>query len=138
MKTPRSPYEKLGGLVYFGRTIDKIRYRAEGTLRADFHELMGKGFDARLMSFLGLDYEAFATFVRQGASDEACVAYVREKGRPLNEDLEIIWNDFATKRGWRDSATARLEAFKLESGLCDREDLRTMFQYMEVDEGRRP
>lgn len=65
-KTPRTPYEKLGGLYFLGRTIDKIRYRQAGSLRPDFFDLMGKGFDARLMGYLELDYEAFSQFVRTG------------------------------------------------------------------------
>ena len=137
-KTPRTPYEKLGGLVYFGRTIDKIRYKAEGTLRSDFFALMGKGFDGRLMSFLCLDYAAFAQFVLSGATDEQCVEYITKHGRKLTEDDVVIWNDFATKRGWKDSASQRLEEFKAESNLVGRNDLLTIFEYMEVDEGRRP
>jgi gluconokinase len=138
MKTPRSPYEQLGGLVFLGRTLDKIRLRAAGELRADFHELMGKGMDARLMAHLEMDYATFAEFVRTGADDAACVAYVASHGRPQNEVTRLIWNDFASKRGWRDSATETLERFKKESGLAERTDLVTLFDYMEVDEGRKP
>jgi Domain of unknown function (DUF5069) len=138
MKTPRSPYEKLAGLVFLGRTIDKIRFKAEGTLRPDFLELMGKAYDARMMSFLGLNYDEFAKFVLTGASDEQCVGYVKQHGRALNEDLIVIWNDFACKRGHNDTATERLEAFKAQDGLTHRKDVTTMFEYMEVDEGRKP
>ena len=138
MKTPRSPYAKLGGLYFFGRTIDKIRLRNAGELRPDFFELMGKGYDARLMTYLELDYGTFAEFVLTGASDEACVDYIRQHGRPLNEVTTLIWNDFAAKRGWRDSASELLEKFKAESGLSHRTDLVTLFDYWEVDEGRKP
>lgn len=137
-KTPRSPYEKLAGLYFLGRTIDKIRLRQTGELRPDFFELMGKGFDARIMAYLELDYAVFAEFVRSGATDEACAAYVREKGRPLNEVTTLIWNDFAGKRGWRDSGTEILERFKAESGLSSRTDILTFFEYWDVDEGRKP
>jgi gluconokinase len=138
MKTPRSPYEKVGDLVFLGRTIDKIRYKAAGTLREDFHELMGKGFDARIMTYLELDYDEFAAFVRSGASDEQCAAFCANKGRRLNDDLILIWNDFACKRGYRDSATDRLEDFKKQSNFSHRSDLTTIFEYMEVDENRKP
>ena len=137
-KTPRSPYEKLGGLVYLGRTIDKIRLKKSGELRADFHELMGSGLDARIMDYLGLDYAAFAAFVQDGATDEECVAYVAQHGRRLSENGVLIWNDFACKRGWKDSGTPILEKFKAGSGLAGRDDITTIFEYMEVDEGRKP
>ncbi len=137
-KTPRSPYEKLAGLYFLGRTIDKIRLHKAGELRRDFHELMGKGFDARIMAFLELDYAVFAEYVRTGAPDAACAEYVQRKGRPLNEATTLIWNDFATKRGWRDSGTDILEKFKAESGLSSRADIQTFFDYWEIDEGRKP
>jgi len=137
-KTPRSPYEKLGGLVFIGRTIDKIRLKKSGELRPDFFELMGKGFDARIMDYLGLDYAQFTDYVLSGASDEECVAYCTAHGRKLSENAVVIWNDFACKRGFNDSATPVLEKFKVGSGLSARTDLTTIFEYMEVDEGRRP
>ncbi len=138
MKTPRSPYEKVAGLYYLGRAIDKIRLRQANELRPDFFELMGKGYDARIMAYLELDYTAFADFVRSGATDAACAEYVQRKGRPLTDVTILIWNDFASKRGWRDSATDLLEKFKAESGLSTRSDLQTLFEYWEVDEGRKP
>lgn len=137
-KTPRSPYEKLGGMVFLGRTIDKIRWKKTGELRPDFFELMGKGFDARIMDFLGLDYARFAEFVLTGASDQACVDYCAANGRKMTENLLVIWNDFACKRGLNDSGTPVLEKFKAGSGLSHRADLTTIFEYMEVDEGRKP
>jgi hypothetical protein len=138
MKTPRSPYEKVAGLYYLGRAIDKVRFRQANELRPDYYELMGKGYDARIMAFLELDYAAFAEFVRSGATDAECAEYVQKKGRPLNDHTILIWNDFASKRGWRDSGSEILEKFKAESGLASRTDIQTLFEYWEVDEGRAP
>jgi len=45
------------------------------------------------------------------------------------------------KRGWRDEddgSTQELESYKAASGLADRADLVTFFDYYEVDEGRKP
>lgn len=138
LKTPRSPYEKVGGLYFLGRSIDKIRLKQSQQLRPDFHEMMGKGFDGRIMGFLELDYEKFAEFVRTGATDEQCWEYCQQHGRKLNEQTTLIWNDFASKRGWRDSASELLVKFKTESNLASRDDLQTLFEYWEVDEGRKP
>ena len=44
------------------------------------------------------------------------------------------------KRGWHDEAdgtTQELEHYKAQSGLSARTDLLTLFDYYEVDEGRR-
>lgn len=138
MKTPRSPYEKLAGLNFIGRTIDKIRYRQAGELRPDFFALMGDGYDARIMAYLNLDYDRFAAFVRTGATDEQCADYIEREARPLDDVARLVWNDFAVKRGWRDGASELLEKFKADSGLADRSDLKTFFEYWEVDEGRKP
>jgi len=138
LKTPRSPYAKIGGLTYLGRCIDKIRLKQANLLRPDFFELMGKGYDARIMGYLELDYGQFTEFVLTGATDEQCWDYCVRHGRPMNDLLVLIWNDFASKRGWNDSASELLAKFKAESGLAARDDILTLFEYWEVDEGRKP
>ena len=40
------------------------------------------------------------------------------------------------KRGWKDEGTAMLEQRKRESGLANRDDIQTMFDYIDADEGR--
>ncbi len=137
-KTPRTPYEKIGGLYFLGRTIDKIRLKAAGQLRPDFFKLMGDGYDARIMNYLRLDYAAFTAFVLTGATDEQCWDYCVQHGRPLGDIDVLVWNDFASKRGWRDSVSGLLEDFKAKSGLGNRPDIQTFFEYWEVDEGRKP
>jgi hypothetical protein len=128
----------VGGLVFLGRTIDKIRLKAAGQLRPDFLPLMGDGYDGRIMKYLGLEYAKFAEFVLTGASDEECWRYCAENGRKLSDVDALIWNDFAKKRGWNDGVSELLEKFKAESGLAGRADLQTFFEYWEVDEGRKP
>ena len=137
LKTPRSPYDKVGDLVFLGRTIDKIRLKAAGQLRPDFFELMGDGYDARIMGYLNLDYPKFAEFVLTGPSDDECWQYCVQNGRKLNDLDVLIWNDFAAKRGWRDAVSDLLEKFKAKSGLAARSDIQTFFEYWEVDEGRK-
>ena len=43
-----------------------------------------------------------------------------------------------SKLGWRDRATSALEKHKAASGLAHRDDILTMPDYFDVDEGRRP
>ena len=137
-KTPRSPYEKIGGLVFLGRTIDKVRLKVAGELRPDFFALMGDGYDGRIMKYLNLDYSKFAEFVLTGASDDECWQYCVQNGRKLSDVDVLVWNDFAIKRGWKDGASDLLEKFKADSGLSGRSDIQTFFEYWEVDEGRKP
>ena len=132
----RSPAEKVGGLVYFGRMLDKIRAHARGELPPDYVEKLGEGFDGRCVRFLGVKYEEVIARVKEGGTDEEIFLSVYEHGRkPSGEDMEN-WNEFMRKCGWKDSVTPTLEWRKKEAGLADRADIETMFQFIDVDEGR--
>jgi len=138
--TPRSAFDRTGGLVYFARMLDKIRLHAAGKLRADYHANLGDGFDARCCRLLGVEYAALCQRVTTGGTDDEVLAWCHTRGtRPTDEQL-LVWNKFMEKRGWRDEddgSTQELEAYKAASGLADRTDLATFFDYYEVDEGRR-
>jgi len=133
---PITAFQKLGGLYFLPRTLDKIRKHARGELHSDHHEFLGKGFDGRLCHFLGISYQDLKTRTLAGGTDDEILAWIRERGRPITEVDQLIWNGFAAKRGWRDDATPTLEKQKAESGLAHRADLQTFFDYYEVDEGR--
>lgn len=136
MKYPRSPYDQVGGVVYFGRMVDKIRLMAAGNLHTDLHQNLGKGFDHRCAHFLRISYEDLTKAVNGGLSDEAALEWAFQNGRkPDEEDIEV-WNEFMRKRGWNDSGTEMLGSRKKESGLEDRADIQTMFAYIDADEGR--
>lgn len=135
---PITANAKLGGLCFLPRTLDKIRLHARGELHPDHHEFLGKGFDGRLCHFLGVSYDALRSRVLAGGTDEEILAWCQQHGRTLTDIDFVIWNGFATKRGWRDDATPTLEKQKAESGLAHRTDLLTFFDYYEVDEGRAP
>lgn len=133
---PRSPFDTLGGLLYFPRMLDKIRLDLRKELPGAYLELLGKGFDARICKYLGLEYEAVVDRARGGASDEEILEWAQATGMTLNPERIEVWNGFATKRGWNDSGTPTLQGFKQESGLSDREDIRTFFEFIEIDEKR--
>ena len=81
----RSPYEPVGGLVYFARMIDKIRLHAAGLLPSEYEEVE-------------------------------------------------IWNDYLSKRCWRDRYTPRLHIRLQEAGWPIGTVL-TMFDFVDLDEG---
>ncbi len=136
MKYPRSPKDQVGGLVYLGRMLDKIRLMAAGELHPELHANLGKGFDERIMTFLGVDYEAIRTRTLQGGTDEDVLEWCYQKGnRPNAEQIEI-WNAFMTKRGWNDDLSETLIRRKKESSFENRDDIQTMFAYIDADEGR--
>ncbi len=136
MSYPRSPYDKVGGIVYFGRMIDKVRLMATDDLPADLQQNLGTGFDERCVRFLQVSYDDLAGVVRGGASDDAALAWCFEHGRKPEEDEIEIWNEFMRKRGWDDVASEIVVRRKAESGLEARDDIQTMFAYIDADEGR--
>jgi len=135
---PRSAYDAVDGLLYFARLLDKIRLHDRGALREDFHDNLGKGADHWCVGFLQVDYSALKARVLEGGSDEEILRWCMAQGRVLSDVDRMIWNQFATKLGWNDFATARLEVLKTQSGLAGRDDIQTMMHYFEVDEGRKP
>lgn len=134
----RSPYDKVGGIHYLPRMLDKIRLHAAGQLPTEYHANLGGGFDGRVLTFLWIEYPALVERVKQGGNDEEILAWVFAQGRqPSPEEIEI-WNDFMRKRGWNDEVSDRLKQRKQEGGLEKRDDIQTMFDYIDLDEGRDP
>jgi hypothetical protein len=135
----RSPAEKVGGLVHFGRMVDKIRLAAEGKLPTDWAALRGpvsrNTFDGRCCSFLRIEYPAFEARVLKGGTDEELLEWAFANGRKPTEDDIDLWNAFMSKRGWRDEVTGRLHQRLAEIGLPP-ETVETMFEYIDLDEGR--
>ena len=136
---PRSPYDAIQGLVYFPRMLDKIRLYAAGNLPKPYHEHLGDGFDGRCVRLLGVTYHDVKDLVLAGESDENVLDWCLAHGRKLNEEEIEVWSNFMKKRGWRDEAHERVQSRIKESGLEARAaECVTMFDYIDVDEGRTP
>jgi len=133
---PVSPYETCHGLVYFPRMIDKIRKNAAGQLGADYVPNLGKGFDLRCCSLLGVDYAALTAAVGAAMTDEQAWGWALKNGNALTEEQIEVWNGFMTRRGWKDDLVEILERRKKESGFEKRAEIQTMFDYIDADEGR--
>ncbi len=133
----RSPYELVGGLVHFGRMIDKIRLHHAGRLPADYHPALGNGHDRVLCSFLQIDYVRLREHALQNhdLSEEQVLEWAYGHGRrPTPTDLTVI-NGFLSKRGWRDQSAPNLPKWLEKSGLPP-DAAQTNFDYIELDEGR--
>jgi hypothetical protein len=139
----RSPYAKVGRLVYFGRMLDKIRLHAAGKLpMAEYGANLGDQgeptvFDARCCRFLGVRYADLAQQTLAGGSDDAVLAWAEAHGKPHTDEECEIWNMFMSKRGWRDGAAAHLKRRIEQAGLGDKPVV-TMFDFLDFDEGRDP
>jgi len=135
----KSAYERLGNIVWIPRMLEKIRMHARGELPADYLPYLGKGFDGRCVDFLNINYDTLVERVKQGGSDEEILQWVFAKGRRPSENEIVMWNDYMSKRGWRDSDNdgSGFEEYKQQYGQGHRSDILTYFDFYEVDEGHK-
>src|SRR5947209_6640006 len=132
----RSPFVRVGGLVYFARMIDKIRQHAKGAIPPDYQPNLGKGFDEFCCRFLRLEYNQVVDRVKQGGSDDELLQWCFACGRRPEQEEIYIWNEFMRKRGWNDEVSETLKRRKKESGMAGRSEIETMFTFIDADEGR--
>ncbi|MBI3416617.1 MAG: DUF5069 domain-containing protein [Verrucomicrobia bacterium] len=134
MRVPglRHSAEQVGGIVFFGRMLDKIRLHAQGKLPPDYKR--GTGTDGRVCRFLHVEYSAVAERVLAGATDDEVLEWCLAHGRTPNAEEIFTFNGFLTKRGWRDNQTQELEQMKRERGFTDRPDIQTFFDFHKADE----
>ncbi len=135
----RSPSAQVQGLVYFGRMLDKIRLAAAGQLPAGWQPMRGStvknSFDWRCCHFLHIDYAALEAETLKGGTDDELLAWAYKSGRQPDEVEIEVWNGFMMKRGWRDEVSERVVLRLGEIGL-PAGTVETMFEFIDVDEGR--
>jgi Domain of unknown function (DUF5069) len=138
----RSPYAKVGRLVYFGRLLDKIRLHAASRLPPDYVANLGDQgapnfFDARCCRFLGVSYADLRARTLAGGTDEELLAWAHAQGQARTEEECEIWNMFMSKRGWRDAASDTVKLRITQFNLTGKSP-QTMFEVLDYDEGRDP
>ena len=132
----RSPYDKICGLVYFARMLDKIRSLARGELSAEYVENFEKDFDQKCAMFLGVNYELVVNYVNDGLSDHAILQSCFGMGHRPSEGEIYMWNEFMRKRGWNDEISGTLEKEKKKHAMLSRSEIQTVFQFIDADSGR--
>lgn len=134
----RSPYARVGRLVYFGRMLDKIRLHAKGRLPADYVANIGKGFDDRCCRFLRISYDDLKARTLAGDLDDAqLLTWATQQGGERSDEECEVWCGFMMKRGWRDPA-AEIVAKRIRESCLEAKEIRTMFDFIDFDEGSDP
>lgn len=133
---PRSPYERLGGYVHLPRLIDKAKLHRKGLLKGYNYKTVG--FDKHLLAFLKLNPDEFEEAANRLDDDTAILRWVEEKGASHAAEAIEEWNEAMILRH-PDSAIkkARFLHVLKESGGEGRTDIRTYFDLIEFDEGRK-
>ena len=133
---PRSPYDRLGGYVHLPRLIDKARLHRKGLLNGYNYKTIG--FDKHLLAFLKLNPDDFEEAANRLDDDGTILQWISENGLQHSPEEIEQWNQAMISRQ-PDSAvkTARFLHFLKEAGGEARKDIRTYFDLIEFDEGRK-
>ncbi|HCK10981.1 DUF5069 domain-containing protein [bacterium] len=139
MSVPCSPKDKLEGILWLPRMLDKARKHGEGTLHEDYHPNLGKGHDERCCKFLKVRYADVVEQIDQGLTNSEMVDWCFENGRRPDEfDIEM-WNAYISKLGTMDENQGFAEYVQKRKdayGISNRDDIVTFFHLIEKDEGR--
>jgi hypothetical protein len=132
----RAADEMVGGIVHFGRMLDKMRLQNAATLPEGYFlgDEDATWWDSRCCHLLKVNYGDLATLVRDGMDDTAALEWCFDKGRKPEPGEIQFWNAFILKRGWRDESTPGLQADKEASGLGDRDDIVTYVELFKAEE----
>lgn len=133
----RSPYCMVGGIVYFGRMLDKIRLDHNGSLPKEYRENLGRGFDRRCCRFLNVNYQTLADSVAS-MNDTDALQWCFQYGRKPDQEQIEVWNAFMRKFGWNDMASENLKRQIAASGYANDREIQTIFDFIDFDEGRTP
>lgn len=134
---PRSPYDRLGGFVHLPRLIDKAKLHRKGLLDGGYN-YKTVGFDKHLLAFLKLDPDAFEEAANRLDNDEEILRWIDERAAKHSPEEIERWNEAMISRH-PDSAVkkARFLHVLKESGGAARTDIKTYFDLIEFDEGRK-
>ncbi len=132
---PCSPYDQIEGMYYFQRMCDKIRLHQNGLLPSDYHANMGIAMDLWCCELLEVEYTELAQQVKSGSSDQEVIEWAWKEGNQPSETTVKWWNSYMRNFGFQDDFSALLGERKAESGLAERSDIMTFFQFMVAEEG---
>ena len=130
---PRSPRVRLGGYVILPRMLDKGR----ATLAKKNGEyIYNSTTDQHLVQFLCFDPDALLKELATGKGDGEMLKWVEAHSKTPRAPWEIeAWSAFMEKRGLDgDAETLALFAEKLGRLSKTREDVKTLFEFGELDD----
>ena len=74
--------------------------------------------------------------MKEGGRDEEILDWCFARGRRPSDREIHVWNEYMRKRAWNDELAERLAQRKKEAGMAERSEIRTMFNFIDADEGR--
>jgi uncharacterized protein DUF5069 len=125
---PRSGHDRLAGIAFLPRTIDKVRAGLQGGNCGAYRI---PGLSERMFNTLGIDAERFAETVCFAKSEEEVGSWVRAQ---TTEERIAAWNALMPFR-IRD-AEHRADLTTRYPILADRPDIDSIIDMLDLDDGR--
>ena len=131
---PRSGRDLAAGVVFLGRSIDKMRADLAGT--AGEYVAM-RGLSQRVFDLYGVTAEQFREAVKANPDDEGVVRWLEQHGKkPTQQEIEAH-NEAVLSRGPQDEAGwERFRANLAKIGHANRTDIKTNVDAEDLEEGR--
>jgi len=131
---PRSGRETVGGVVFLGRTIDKMRAYLNGT-NGEYNS--HRGLSNRVFTLYGVTPEQFEQAVRENPSDQGVLEWLQTHGRKPSEQEIEQHNQAVLNAGPQDEqGMSRFRANLERLGFADRTDVKTHVDAEDLEEGR--
>ena len=132
-RPPRSFRVRLGNYVVLARMLDKGRATLAGK---NGEYVYNSPTDQHLVKFLGFDPDALLKKLATGKGDGEILEWVRAHSKTPRSPWEIeAWSSYMEKRGLVDDAeTLVFFAEYLGKLSKTREDIKTMFEFGELDD----
>ena len=129
---PRSPREKLGGLVHLARMIDKARAKAAGTIGEYIYPCP---LDQSLLEFLGVSGDAFYEAVKD-RSDQEILNWLKKNSKPRDAGEIEEWNRAFLNRTPRNEESMK-HFLETRNRLAPRRtDITAWPDLLDLEEGR--
>ena len=124
---PRPSMEKLGGIYFLARTVDKTRAKIQGTLGP---YKIQPGISGYIFEALGITEETFTDVVRAANSDEEIVRWIHENTDKATYDS---LNDMLINRKIRDDEH-RAQVTPAYPYLTDQPEMWNWFEIFAYDD----
>src|SRR3954468_16090763 len=129
---PRSPRVRLGGFAHLPRMIDKARAFAAGA-NGDYH--YNCPIDQRLLTFSGVNPDAFLVEVKAGKSDSELLAYFVANLQPKRQPFEIAeWSRWFEQLTPTPPDTRAFFNDVHRKNAPTRDDIATWFDWLDLDD----
>ncbi|MEQ1750003.1 MAG: DUF5069 domain-containing protein [Prosthecobacter sp.] len=132
-RPPRSPRVRLGGYVILARILDKGRADLAGTTGEYRY---ANPIDQHWFRFTGIEPDALKAQLAEGKGDGEVLKWIAENAPLKRQPWEIQqWSAWHNERG-PDGDVETLEFFagRIAPLSRDREDVRTWFDYLDLDD----